>query len=71
MVIIDIIFQVLMREKKFSQDVENFFQNENKLIRKGVTSKQINSSTFKTQTSLWRKKQVFENKNKQIVSKTN
>jgi hypothetical protein len=34
-----------------------------------VKQKQINSSTFKTQTSLWRKKkQVYENKNKKIVT---
>ena len=40
-----------------------FFSERKQVYEKVVKQKQINSSTFKTQTSLWRKKkQVFERK---------
>ncbi len=43
-------------EKIWSQDGQNFFSEQKQVYQKVVTLKDINSSTFKTQTDLWRKK---------------
>ncbi len=58
-------------KKKFFKMDKNFFSERKRVYEKVVKQKQINSSTFKTQTSLWRKKNKFMlSSNKLIHAKT-